>query len=114
MAENESPRSSGGHGDIDDRSQAGCEVNHELIPQPRQQTSSDSWADRHRRRINKIFDAADQRTDDDHWSASELRAAKSAAAHLRSLGLYGSWQTSQGARAAWRCQRCPCQRRQVA
>ncbi len=73
------------------------------------------WADRHRHRINRIFDAADQqRTGDHELTASELRAVERAAAHLRAHGLYGSWQIPESARRAWRCQRCPCQRRDVA
>jgi hypothetical protein len=73
------------------------------------------WGVRHRSRVNRIFDAAyQQRAGDHELTASELRAVERAAAHLRDLNLYGSWQISESARVAWRCQRCPCHRREVA
>jgi hypothetical protein len=99
----------GDHQGDADQSRAGA-VNPDLIPRQRQR-SSDSWADRHRSRVNRIFNnTTDQRTDEDHWSASELMAFELAAEHLRALGLYGGWQCPESARRAWRCQRCPCQR----
>jgi hypothetical protein len=74
-----------------------------------------TWAQRHRSRVDRIFSGLDPWTDDRReWSDSELRAVELAAEHLRSLNLYGGWQCPESARRAWQCQRCPCQRRQVA
>lgn len=46
----------------------------------------------------------------DEWSPRELDSLAATAAHLRSVGLYGSWQVPESARQTWRCQRCPCRR----
>jgi hypothetical protein len=74
-----------------------------------------TWAQRHRSRVDRIFSGLDPWTGDRReWSDSELRAVELAAEHLRSLNLYGGWQCPESARRAWQCQRCPCQRRQVA
>jgi hypothetical protein len=104
------PDDAGDHhrGDADD---------HSAVTSDRSRTnrrSAATWAQRHRSRLDRIFAESDPWTGDREWTDAELRAVKLAAEHLRSLGLYGSWQTSQGARAAWRCRRCPCQRRDVA
>lgn len=74
-----------------------------------------TYSQRHRSRINRIFSVTHQQTEDYRgWTDSELRACAVAAEHLRSADLFGGWQVPESARPAWRCQRCPCHRRDTA
>jgi hypothetical protein len=77
---------------------------------PRRRAAA-TWAQRHRARVDRIFNAAYPRTADcREWSDAELRAFELTAGHLRAHDLYGSWQCPESARAAWRCRSCPCNR----
>lgn len=74
-----------------------------------------TWAQRHGACVDRIITGRNPWTGDYRdWTDAELRAFGRAAEHLRALDLYGRWQVPESVRAAWRCRRCPCQRREVA